>query len=246
MKKRLRTFFASAVMALALTAASHAATIAAWDFSTLPGGAANYGPSPYPATTTLTNTTNNGLVRGAGIGTATNSGAAAAWGGNDFIIASPTFATAVAGNEFATIDLKADAGYVLSLSSIDPYNIRRSASGPTTGQWQYSIDGTNFTDIGSAITWGGTTSNAGNAQALIDLTGISALQNVPDTTTVTLRVVTWGATSTGGTWYFNSPPASSTAIDLSISGDVAPVPEPATVGLASLAIVAAFAVRRRS
>jgi hypothetical protein len=246
MKKRLSLIFGAAMIASALSAAAQAATIAAWDFSTLTGGAGSFGPSPYASTSTLANTTNSGLVRGSGIGTASGSGAAAAWGGNDFIIASPTFATAVAGNEFATIAIQASPGYLLSLTSIDPYNIRRSASGPSTGQWQYSLDGTTFTDIGSSITWGGTTSNLGNAQTLIDLSGIGALQSVPASTTVTLRVVTWGATSTGGTWYFNSPPASAAAIDLSITGEVVAVPEPATLGLASLAVAAAFAARRRS
>jgi hypothetical protein len=105
------------------------------------------------------------------------------------------------GNGSASFTVKANAGYTLNLTQISAYNVRRSSAGATTGQWAYSLDGTTFVNIGSAITWGSTTTSSGNAQPAITLSSISALQNLPATTTVTFRVTLTGATT--GTWYLN-------------------------------------------
>lgn len=199
------------------------AVTTAWDFSPLPGGATNFGTSPLAATSSDSNMTAGGLTRGVGIGT-TGTGAANAWGGTDFITASPSQATAIASNEFATFTITANAGFTVSLSDIAAYNIRRSATGPTTGIWQYQIGAGAFTDVGSAITWGAITTGAGNPQSAINLSGISALQNVPAGTTITLRVVTWGATGAAGTWYLNDP-ADTTVNDLIVNGTTAVAPK---------------------
>ncbi|MDI9668952.1 hypothetical protein, partial [Acinetobacter baumannii] len=45
------------------------------------------------------------------------------------------------------------------------------------------------------------TSSSGAAITELSLTGVSALQNLPAGTKVTLRLTPYGATSTGGTWY---------------------------------------------
>jgi hypothetical protein len=58
-------------------------------------------------------------------------------------------------------------------------------------------------NIGSPITWGTVTTATGNPQTAIDLSGIADLQNLGGGTTVTFRIVNMGATSSGGTWYFN-------------------------------------------
>jgi len=109
----------------------------------------------------------------------------------------------VTANSFITFTVKPNSGYTLSLTNIAAYNVRRSNTGPTSGQWQYSTNGSTFTDIGSPITWGSTTSSSGNSQSAISLSGISALQSLPATTTVTFRCAIWGATGTGGSWYLN-------------------------------------------
>ena len=172
-------------------------TIVGWDFN----GLSAYGASPLTPNSKDGNVTSVGLTRN-GLAT-TGTAAGNTWGG--------------VGNGSATFSVKADPGFTLSLTQISAYNVRRSGSGATTGQWAYSLDGSTFVDIGSAITWGSTTSSGGNAQTAITLSGISALQNLPATTTVTFRVTLTGATT--GTWYLNN---FQTGNDFVVTGTVVP------------------------
>jgi hypothetical protein len=206
----------------------HGAVIAGWDFSTLAGGAGAWGASPFAATTVASAGSVGGLTRGSGILTPSGSTAAGnAWGGTDFL--GTDLATATTANDFATFTVTVPSGNTLSLTGFDAYNIRRSGSGPTTGQWQYQIGSGSFTNIGSAITWGTGTNSAGNAQSAISLTGVSALQSVAAGTVVTFRVVTWGGTGTAGTWYLNGlQPTNGTALDFVLNGDLTAVPPPNT------------------
>jgi hypothetical protein len=190
-------------------------TIAEWTPVTLTNGVGDFGASPFTASTTDSNLSVVGLTRGSGVGQ-TGTGAANAWGGTDFNSASA--AVAITANKFATFTLTAASGYKFSISSIEKYNIRRSASGPTTGQWQYQVGSGAFTDIGSPITWGATTSNAGNEQAAIDLSGIPTLQNIAAGTTITFRIVNYGASGTGS-WYINGH-ANATSKTLTVKGTV--------------------------
>ncbi len=162
-----------------------------------------------------------GLTRGSGVATTGNAGANA-WGGSEWngTALLTTSAAAIADGAFVTFTLTPNTGYSVSLSGIPAYNIRRSNSGPTTGLWQYSLDGSTFTDIDLPITWGTTTSGAGNVKDPINLSGLPALQNIAAGTTVTFRVVNWGASGTG-TWYFNSLAAAGS--DLVINGTVTSV-----------------------
>ena len=164
-------------------AAQGQTTIVGWDFN----GLSAYGPSPLAPSTADANVTATGLTRS--VFTTTSTAAGNAWGGSG-------------GNGSASFTVKANTGFALSLTQISAYNVRRSSSGSQTGQWAYSLDGTTFVNIGSQITWGSNTSSPGNLQSTIDLSGISELQNLPATTTVTFRVTTGGASGTG-TWYLN-------------------------------------------
>ncbi|WP_339611238.1 hypothetical protein [uncultured Planktosalinus sp.] len=174
--------------------------IASWDME----GLANYGPSPFTPGNSSSSVVVNGLERGTGLNT---SGTAAgdAWGASEWYSAAPTEtqSSAIANNKYVTFTITPNTGNNISISSIEPYNIRRSGTGPINGIWQYSIDGVNFIDIGTVINWGVTTSGAGNPQQAINLSGVNDLQNINSSTTITFRVVCWGATGTGGTWYFN-------------------------------------------
>lgn len=207
-------------LALCFCAVGWGSQIVKWDFSGLPGGANNFGPSPMAATASDANVAIAGLTRGGGVGT-TGTGAGKAWGGNAFTATSQS--DAIAANAYATFGITVNSGYTMSLSEIPIYNIRRSGTGPTTGIWQYRVNGGAFTDIGGAIAWGSTTTSAGNDQSAIALSGIPALQNLPAGSVVTFRIVCWGGGS-AGTWYFNDQ--SSGSRDLILTGTVTPAPGP--------------------
>lgn len=211
---------ASSVVAAAviLTGAVNAQTaLVSWDFAGLTG----YGSSPLAPTAASPNLTVAGLTRGSGLATSGSAGANA-WGGSEWngTALLTTSAAAIADGAFVTFTLTPNTGYSVSLSGIPAYNVRRSNFGPTTGLWQYSLDGSTFTDIGLQITWGTNTGGTGNVKDAIDLSGLAPLQNIAAGTTVTFRVVNWGASGTG-TWYFNS--LATAGSDLVINGTVTSV-----------------------
>ena len=202
------------------------AALLTFDFTPLTGGSNNFGPSPLTATTVNTNVAVVGLTRGSA--TITGTGAGKAWGGNNFTATDQS--TAIAGNQFETFSITANPGFLVSLSNIPVYNIRRSGTGPTTGIWQYKVGSGSFVNIGSPVTWGAVTTNLGNDQAAIDLSGITALQNVGSTKTITFRVVLWGAGSTAGTWYLNEPGTSTRILKLNGFVNAAPSLPPVVNG----------------
>lgn len=105
---------------------------------------------------------------------------------------------------------------VISLSTIDAkFNGTSTfhASPGVTSQFAYSLDGTNFTLIGSPQ------QSTSLTLTQINLSAISALQNVAPGTTITFRYYASGQTSTGG-WGFHSPSASSGDDGLVIRGQV--------------------------
>ena len=157
-------------------------TLSGWDFNSLSA----YGSSPLTPSSSAANLTIVGLTRGTGI-TTSGTAAGSAWGGTG--MDNDSEANAITGNDFIFFSITANSGYSLSINSINAYNIRRSSTGPTTGQWQYKVGSGSFTDIGTDITWGTKTSSSGNSQAAIDLSGISALQGVSAGTTVTFRCI---------------------------------------------------------
>lgn len=109
--------------------------------------------------------------------------------------ASPTKADAIANSTFYSFTVKAKANYTASLTTLNS-KIRRNTTGPKKIQWQYSTNGTTFTDLGTEVDLG--TTSDGEVQAPIDLTGITALQNVLSSTTVTFRLLGWDAADGGG------------------------------------------------
>ncbi len=179
------------------------AQIASWDFtgesmlatSTAEVYAANLDASPT-------------LTRGAG--------AAASAGGNSFrTVGFLNNGISVANTDYFENTFSAAPGYTLSLTTIDASFAGTTTFSNSPGvsmQYAYSLDGTTFTLIGSPFI------RIGNgAMSQINLSGISALQNVADNITVTFRLYASGQTTTGG-WGYNS--ASAGAIGLAFGGSV--------------------------
>ena len=187
-----------------------------WDMS----GQTNYGSSPLPPTTNASNLSVGGLTRGSGVGI-TGSGAARGWGGNTWNDTSS--AAAITANHFATFTVAGNSGYKVSFASISKFDYRHSSSGPVNGLLQYQIGSGVFADI-AALSYPSNTSSGGSLTP-IDLSGIPALQNVGPGTNVTFRIVNWGATSSGGTWYIFDV-ASSTNLDFVVQGTVSPAVAP--------------------
>jgi 2',3'-cyclic-nucleotide 2'-phosphodiesterase / 3'-nucleotidase / 5'-nucleotidase len=219
----------SATLLVASTGTTRAAVLAGWDVNSLPGGASNYGPSPFPATTLDPNLTVVGWTRNTTLTTG-GSGAARAWGATGWCVggsggtcSSPptTEAAAIAAGAFVTSALTANAGYKVSFTSISRFNYRRSSTGPASGELQYQVGAGTFTDI-APLSYPVTTSTGGAiAPPALDLSGIPALQNVPAGTPVTFRVVNWNASNSGGTWYvWDGSSATPGVSDFEIQGTV--------------------------
>jgi len=185
------TVLISACFLSLLAGKAHAQTQAGWDVNGLSG----YGTSPLTASTTGANMTIGGLTRGSGVSTS-GTAAANAWGGSDWTSASQ--AAAITANKFATFTVKANTGYKASVDSFK-LSYRRSSTGATNGELQYSLDGTTFTDL-QAFSYS-STSTSGATLPTVDLHSVTALHNVNSCTTITFRIVNWGGTGSGGTWY---------------------------------------------
>jgi subtilase family serine protease len=211
----------------AVNPAAYSGVLAGWDMNALPGGTGDFGASPFSPTTNAPNITVIGLTRGSGVGT---SGYAAArgWGGSGFN--STGEAAAVTANQFATLALSAAGGYAVSISSVSQFVYRRSSSGPTSGVLQYQIGSGAFTDITNLSYT--SSSSSGAVLPAIDLSGISALQNVPSGTTVTFRLMNFGGSSSTGTWYLydqSTPGVNDFEITGALSPSGTPVNTPPTV-----------------
>ena len=209
-------FHALAICAALMTFAATGwgqSTIAGWDMS----GQSSYGTSPLTATTAAANSTVGQLTKGSGFATG-GTAAGRAWGyGTSMSAASTTSSsTAIGNNSFFTFTVKANSGYTLSLSAISTFDYRRSANGAQSGLLQYRINSGSFVDI-ATVSFTVATSGGGQIGST-DLSSISALQNLPSSSTVTFRCVLFNG-SNSGTWYIFDR-ASTTANDFVVTGTV--------------------------
>ncbi|RBQ01894.1 CehA/McbA family metallohydrolase [Pedobacter miscanthi] len=183
------------------------AQIASWDFT---------GQSTLATSTATTFdaglTTAPILTRGAG--------ALASAGNNSFrTVNFKNDGISTANTDYFQVTLTASTGNKISLSSIDALFAGTATyyvSPGVSSQYAYSLDGTTFTLIGSPVLITSTTV-APNASPTVNLSGITALQNVAAGTTITIRYYASGQTATGG-WGFNSPAAG--RVGFSIGGSV--------------------------
>ncbi len=189
-------------------------TLAGWDVSAQSG----FGPSPMPPTVSEPNLTIVGLTRGSGV-TTTPTAALRAWGGNGFD--STDLAAAISAGDCATFSLSANPGYTISFTAISRFDYRRSSTGPPGGVLQYQIGSGAFANI-ATLSYS-STSSSGASLGGIDLSGIAALQNIAASNIVTFRIVNYGASGSGGTWYIYDV-ANGTAPDFAVQGIISSAP----------------------
>ncbi|MEI6676883.1 MAG: hypothetical protein WCO57_17060, partial [Verrucomicrobiota bacterium] len=206
---------------LAALVLSAAAQIAAWDFTGENTASATAAAEVFDGKLDSA----NALTRGGG--------AAASAANNSFrTIGFGNDGLATANTDYFQVSLSAAAGYTLSLGTIDARffgtDTFRASPGGVTGQFAYSLDGATFILIGSPFVMTTT-----GVMPQIDVSGIPALQNVPDATTVTLRYYASGQTSSGG-WGFYSGAVGD--YGLAIGGTLSPSVLPALTLTTSLSI----------
>ncbi len=167
--------------------------LAAWNTSALTTTTSSSPTSSFAPTTLNANLTAP-LAFTAGSGVTGPFAAAGYWGGLSW--SNATSATdGITNNKFFSFSLKSNAGKTVNYTLIDTIHIRVNTSGPTNYLLQYQINSGSFTNI---TTWTIPTVNALTFTSLnpVSLTGITALQNLPSTSTVTFRLVPFKATST--------------------------------------------------
>lgn len=126
--------------------------------------------------------------------------------------------TALANDNYYTFTVKPKTDIVVSLTALNA-KLRKNSAGPTMVSWHYSLDGTNFTEIpNSANIMAG--DSEGDVQPTVDLSSISALQNIDDTKTVTFRLYASGATTSSGGFGIGRYPSGDTTPSLSVSGNI--------------------------
>ncbi|MCD8483015.1 MAG: PEP-CTERM sorting domain-containing protein [Verrucomicrobia bacterium] len=178
------------------------------------------------------------LVRGPGLGT-TGTAAANTFFASGFNVSE--LSEAMLGGHWWEFGLTVDNTLSLDLSALG-VNIRRSGNGPDSWQWGVSVGEGAFELIGLPMN---SVTSAGNGEALatLDLSQISFLQELTDTS-LTFRLYGWGGTTAAGTGSIGRLDG----YDLWVSGIAtpAPIPEPSTmVALMGLAVLVLTCVRKR-
>jgi len=186
--------------ALVFGSAHSQGQIAAWDFF----GESNQATSAADVFSTDLDSSSN-ITRGAG--------ATASAGNNSFrTVGFQNNGISTANTDWFQVTLSASPGKVLSLSTISARfagTATFAASPGVSHQFAYSLDGTTFTLVGSPSVTTGTPATLTG----IDLSSVSALQNVADSSTIYIRYYASGQTTTGG-WGFNSPSAGQYGLEI--------------------------------
>jgi len=181
--RKIKYTFLSIAFLMALTANVVHGQILAWQFYGSDGKA-----TTYTATTNDLNLETSVITRGAG--------APASGGSTNSMVGALTLSAdkneAIANNAYYEFTVKPKAGYYVSLTDID-CSIRIQTYSAKTYQYRYSLDGSNFTDIGSPVTPTDENNN-GVFQPTIDLASYSELKNVTAPQTITIRLYAWGGT----------------------------------------------------
>jgi len=188
-------------------------TAAGWDFS-----------ATTPTKTAGSTLTIGGLTVGAGL-TGTGTGVVNVFGPFSAWAAvngtATTLATAETGNKYIGFSIQTTTKN-LQLTELIGFKARHSNTGPSTLALEYSTDGSVYTlatsianPTGALSTGAGGTSY--NAITGLDLSSITALQNITAGTTVYFRLYGYGSTNTGGTFYLGDL-GNTTGVDFGING----------------------------
>jgi fibronectin-binding autotransporter adhesin len=200
--------------------------LAGWDFNGATGGGTNNMKAGTLASGVINGT---GLTRGSGV-TVPGSPASRAWGGQGWDAADQ--AAAVTAGDFVTFTLAADVNTILRFGAVDPWDYRRSGTGPPIGALQYSTDGSSFTDITSSLSYTVTENTGGTLPSV----SLSSLTDLANGTTLTFRIVNWGASAGTGTWYLFDVGNDAGVNDFVIRGQVGTVSGSAATGSGTLGI----------
>lgn len=171
--------------------------IVSWQWAALGASTTNPIADPVSATNYDANLSSYTLSRGAGLTAAAYQRAFA----STLAATSTSLADAEAANEYYQITLSSNSGYYKTLSSL-LYRIRRTAAGPTSYQWKYSIDGEPEVNIGTSGTFPAPAAGSDGVDMYLDLQGINALKNIPSNKNITLKIYIWGNASTAAAFGF--------------------------------------------
>ena len=127
--------------------------------------------------------------------------------------------SAVLNNQYVQFDVQSKTGFNVSLSTLD-VKLRRNSTGATKYKWMYSVDGTNFTEIGEYDIAFTDNNTDGVVQSTIHLSGLKDLQKVPSSQKVYFRLYFWGASSSSGGFAIGRYDSGITTNSLSIGGYV--------------------------
>lgn len=227
MKKRLLLM----IFGIILISMRSQAQIAAWDFSGNNTAVATFAATTWNANLSSTTSVKN-ITRGAG--------AAASSANNSFRTAGfKNEGISTANTDYFQVTLTAATGYKVSLSTIDAKfggTATFYASPGVTSQFAYSLDGSTFTLIGSAV------QSTSLTMTQISLSGISALQNVASGTTIYLRYYASGQTTTGGWGFLSASTAGTNGLAIGGSVTSSSLTPPALTAAAGATVDGAFDV----
>lgn len=217
-----------------------------------------------PATTQATGLTATDITRGPGLIPISLNRGFSAQGWNNSGTTTTTRADAISGNKYYTFALTIAPGATASFSDITVGLYKSAITSPASMEWQYSFD--NFVTTGSTLTTfnhygrnSGTPPGSltpfqwmtvdtpgqsnGNPTPPLDISTVSALQNVAGPATVSFRLYGWGSINGNATTPTNT---------LAIGRDTGPlingtvsVPEPASICLVATAAGIGGLIRAR-
>jgi len=165
----------------------------AWQFYIDNGVISTGKEETYTSTTTDESVTESILTRGQGASITTSGHVG---GFIAYFTPSVSKQTALANNCYLEFRMKPRPGNEMSLTSLDS-RLRRQEFSAFNYRWMYSLNGTDFNEIGSSdCTVSDFAVNNGYVQPSINLSDYRDLQMVPDNKTVTFRLYAWGGIET--------------------------------------------------